>query len=210
MVFFFTSTAIDPPTTIYMGKDKHENEDLIKYAWPQDVWFHVDKLSSAHVYLRMPESIESWEKIPQALLTDCAQLVKANSIEGNKKDNLTIIYTPGKNLKKTGDMAVGQVSFHNDKQVKRVYVLKRENVIVNRLNKTKDEREVDHEQERVDREKKESAERKAAALKQRKEAEELAKKYAEEKASRDYSVLDVDPNDEEARRTAREMMDDFM
>ena len=57
------------------------DEDLIKYAWPQDVWFHVDKLSSAHVYLRMPEDM-SWEAIPQALLVDCAQLVKANSIEG--------------------------------------------------------------------------------------------------------------------------------
>ena len=34
------------------------DEDLIKYAWPQDVWFHVDKLSSAHVYLRMPPSTE--------------------------------------------------------------------------------------------------------------------------------------------------------
>jgi len=81
-----------------MGKDKVESlysheklnyliligfpdEELIKYAWPQDVWFHVDKLSSAHVYLRMPEGM-SWENIPQALLTDCAQLVKANSIEG--------------------------------------------------------------------------------------------------------------------------------
>lgn len=57
------------------------DEDLIKYAWPQDVWFHVDKLSSAHVYLRMPESM-SWESIPESLLIDCAQLVKANSIEG--------------------------------------------------------------------------------------------------------------------------------
>ena len=57
------------------------DEDLIKYAWPQDVWFHVDKLSSAHVYFRMPEGM-TWEAIPQALLTDCAQLVKANSIEG--------------------------------------------------------------------------------------------------------------------------------
>jgi hypothetical protein len=46
----------------------------------------------------MPDGME-WEKIPAALLTDCAQLVKANSIEGNKKDNLTIIYTPGSNLK---------------------------------------------------------------------------------------------------------------
>lgn len=57
------------------------DEDLIKYAWPQDLWFHVDKLSSAHVYLRMPEGM-TWDAIPEALLTDCAQLVKANSIEG--------------------------------------------------------------------------------------------------------------------------------
>lgn len=75
------------------------DEELIKYAWPQDVWFHVDKLSSAHVYLRLPASIPSWDQIPQALLSDCAQLVKANSIEGNKKDDLTIIYTPADNLK---------------------------------------------------------------------------------------------------------------
>lgn len=40
---------------------------------------------------------------------------------------------------------------------------KRENPIVNRLNKTKVERQVDHEQERVDRMKKESAIRRAAA-----------------------------------------------
>jgi predicted ribosome quality control (RQC) complex YloA/Tae2 family protein len=57
------------------------DEDLIKYAWPQDVWFHVDKLSSAHVYLRMPEGM-TWDKIPEEALVDCAQLVKANSIEG--------------------------------------------------------------------------------------------------------------------------------
>ncbi|KAG9091077.1 Coiled-coil domain-containing protein 25 [Ceratobasidium sp. 370] len=79
------------------------DEDLIRYGWPQDVWFHVDKLSSAHVYLRLPPTIESWENIPQELLVDCAQLVKANSIEGNKKDNLTIIYTPWDNLKKKAD-----------------------------------------------------------------------------------------------------------
>lgn len=105
-----------------MGKDKEENEVLIKYAWPQDVWFHVDKLSSAHVYLRMPEMM-IWDNIPESLLNDCAQLVKANSIEGNKKDNLSVIYTPADNLKKTGDMAVGQVSFHDDKRVKRGFCL---------------------------------------------------------------------------------------
>lgn len=29
------------------------DEDLIKWGWPEDVWFHVDKHSSAHVYLRL-------------------------------------------------------------------------------------------------------------------------------------------------------------
>jgi hypothetical protein len=47
----------------------------------EDVWFHADKLSSAHIYLRMNEG-ETWDAIPEDLLIDCAQLTKANSIEG--------------------------------------------------------------------------------------------------------------------------------
>ena len=39
---------------MYMGKDKHENEMLLANGWPEDVWFHVDDLSSAHVYIRLP------------------------------------------------------------------------------------------------------------------------------------------------------------
>ncbi|KIM43066.1 hypothetical protein M413DRAFT_443875 [Hebeloma cylindrosporum] len=210
MVLFFKSTAVDPPAFIYMGRDKVENEELIKYAWPQDVWFHVDKLSSAHVYLRMTEGM-GWESIPEALVTDCAQLVKANSIEGNKKDNITIIYTPASNLKKTGDMAVGQVSFHNDKKVKRVYVEKRENPIVNRLNKTKEERQVDHEQERIDRIKKENAVKRAAAAEKKKQDAELAKAREAEKAARSYdSLFNVEEDEDTPRKTGRELEDDFM
>nr|GAT51003.1 predicted protein [Mycena chlorophos]GAT51005.1 predicted protein [Mycena chlorophos] len=228
MVLFFTSTAHTPPVTIYMGKDKVENEDLIKYALPTDIWFHVDKLSSAHVYLRLPEDSDaspamSWEAIPVPLLTDCAQLVKANSIEGNKKDNLTIIYTPADNLKKTGDMAVGQVSFHNDKRVKRVHVPKRENPIVNRLNKTKVERVVDHEAERIERMRKEGVLRRAAATEQRKADLELAKAREAEKKAKSYDTLweqqqldaelaaDEEGDGEEKQgRSVREMEEDFM
>lgn len=47
-----------------------------------------------------------------------------------------------------------------------VHVPQRENVIVNRLNKTKVEREVDHEQEKIERQKVESAVRRAAAAEQ--------------------------------------------
>lgn len=47
--------------------------------------------------------------------------------------------------------------------IRSVHVPNRENAIVNRLNKTKSERVVDHEQERVDRLKREAAARRAAA-----------------------------------------------
>lgn len=43
---------------------------------------------------------------------------RANTVDiGNKKDNVTVIYTPWSNLKKDGSMAVGQVGFHNQKLV---------------------------------------------------------------------------------------------
>ena len=44
MVFYFTL----PPKAhargfrVYMGRDKYENEDLLKYGWKEDVWFHVE------------------------------------------------------------------------------------------------------------------------------------------------------------------------
>lgn len=69
--------------------------------------FHVDDMSSAHVYLRLPKG-ETMENIPAAILEDCAQLVKANSIQGNKLNNIEIVYTPHTNLKKLPSMEVGQ------------------------------------------------------------------------------------------------------
>jgi hypothetical protein len=58
---------------VYRGEEKVENEVLIANAWPEDVWFfdikcpylaviillrfHVDDFSSAHIYLRLPQSM---------------------------------------------------------------------------------------------------------------------------------------------------------
>jgi NFACT protein RNA binding domain len=41
MVFYFSTNAHkqgEDAWLIYMGKDKYENEDLIKHGWPVDVW----------------------------------------------------------------------------------------------------------------------------------------------------------------------------
>lgn len=64
-------------------------------------------------------------------------MVKANSITGNKMNNVDVVYTMWANLKKTPAMEVGQVSFHRDDDVRKIRVEKRINDIVNRLNKTK-------------------------------------------------------------------------
>ncbi|RYP54055.1 hypothetical protein DL768_001057 [Monosporascus sp. mg162] len=173
MVYCFKSTAVSPAAFIYVGKDKFEN-----------------KLSSAHIYLRLPEG-ESWESIPEDLLTDLAQLTKANSIEGNKKDNVTVIYTPWSNLKKDGSMAVGQVSFKDPRKVKRVLVPQRENPIINRLNKTKEEKHPDLRQEREDRLKELRKRDQAAQLARRKEEARVAKERQEKKWQKEHAYDDL-------------------
>ena len=82
-----------PEIEIYWGFDKYENEDLIKYAWDGDIWFHVDKHSSAHIYVRLM-NYYTVDTMPADLVNEAAQITKQNSIEGCKLDNLTIIYTP--------------------------------------------------------------------------------------------------------------------
>ncbi|KAL0092985.1 hypothetical protein J3Q64DRAFT_1869249 [Phycomyces blakesleeanus] len=211
MVLYFKSNVVDPPVTIYMGRDKFENEDLIKYGFPEDVWyFHVDKLSSAHVYVRLQPG-QTWLDIPEAVVEDCAQLVKANSIEGNKKNNVTIIYTPWDNLKKTPGMETGQVTFFNHKKVKRVIVHERINAIVNRLNKTKDERQVDLMEEKIQRDK---IDRKAAREEEFKENERIRLLALENrKAQQEISNLFDEGNMRSNQRPANgsdDSDDDFM
>ncbi|KAI0124909.1 hypothetical protein BJ170DRAFT_635597 [Xylariales sp. AK1849] len=190
MVYYFTSTVLDPPAYVYVGKDKFENEELIKYGWEEDVWFHVDKLSSAHIYLRLREG-ETWDNVPADLLTDLGQLTKANSIEGNKKDNITVIYTPWSNLKKDGSMAVGQVSFKDQRKVKRILVPQRENAIVNRLNKTKVEKQPDFQQEREDRMRELRKKDQATQQARKKEDARVMKERQEKKWQKDHAYDDL-------------------
>jgi len=138
MVLYFTCLS-DPSIVIYMGKDKYENEELIKYAWPdRDVWFHVADLSSAHVYLRIPEGTKTLKEINPELVQECAQLTKANSIDGSKKDRVGINITWAKNLKKTKGMETGAVSYHTPSDV--LYMkIETDKDMVKKLNKSKDE-----------------------------------------------------------------------
>ncbi|KAI9902334.1 hypothetical protein N3K66_001686 [Trichothecium roseum] len=226
MVYYFTSNVVSPPGFIYVGKDKFENEDLIKHGWEEDIWFHADKLSSAHIYLRLPTAGDSddgdspasppwtWDALPEALLADLAQLTKANSIEGNKKDNVAVVYTPWSNLRKDGSMEVGQVSFKDPRRVRRVLVPQRENPVVNRLNKTKVERKPDLKQEKDDHLRKIRQKDQAAQLARRKEEQKQALEWKQKKYEKDHAYDDLFTEDllegSSNQNRSEDWEDDFM
>jgi len=168
-----------------MGKDKYENEDLIKYGHPEDVWFHVDDLSSAHVYLRMKPDM-TLDDISEDLLLDCASLVKANSISGCKQSSVYVVYTRWKNLQKTASMVDGQVGFHRPENVRRMQVEKN-NAIVNKIIKTKQEMYPDLFQMQQDRLREIQMEKKEQRrqLEKQKRIEDLKKKQEKEEKSYD-------------------------
>jgi hypothetical protein len=125
-----------------------------------------------------------------------------------------VIYTPWSNLMKNASMATGQVSFHNPKLTRKVFVATRQNSIVNRLNKTRVEKYPDlraekeeylkqkRQEERRIREEKKTVEKKA-----NKEREEL--KWQKEHA---YDDLMSDERIEQSNNQDRDpgFLDDFM
>lgn len=170
-----------------MGKDKFENEDLIKWGLPIDIWFHVDGYSSAHVYLRLPSSEYNIDNIPETVLQECFQLVKNNSIEGCKFKSVKICYTPWANLEKSINMEVGAVGYKNNKEVKYAYVEK-DRDIVKALNKTMVEKMVDLEMENMQYHKEQQALKKKVyeEAKKKKEIEDSEKKVMISEKKFDY------------------------
>ncbi|KZV24904.1 coiled-coil domain-containing protein 25 [Dorcoceras hygrometricum] len=215
MVFYFKARPDSGDYTIFMGLDKYENEELIKYGFIEDIWFHVDKMSSAHVYLRLHKG-QTIDDIPEGVLEDCVQLVKANSIQGNKVNNIDVVYTPWQNLKKTPSMEIGQVGFHNTKMVRTVRVEKRANETVNRLNRTKVERTPDLKAEREAVNAAERSERKQQ-LRDKKRRDELDKVEKERQAElRSYKNLMVaekmtsNKDIASTNKSLQELEEDFM
>lgn len=164
MVFFF-DVGDDTATgragfTVYMGKDSAENDALIEFGWRSDVWFHVDSLSSAHVYLRFPAETALCgceqprcgcllEQLPDDITDEMCQLVKANSISGTKMASVSVVYTPHSNLRKEGNMKEGSVSFHSA-AYRRLKLVEKDRALVKRLEKTRREAFPDLQRDRME------------------------------------------------------------
>ena len=179
----------DPRFTIYLGKDKYENEELIKYGFPIDVWFHVDNYSSAHVYLRLPDDI-TFTNIPKDVLDECCQIVKDSSKEGRKLDKVTVCYTPWDNLKKTNSMEIGEVGFKDQHKVNYVSNVTKNNEILKRLKKNTIEKEVDYAAEKESYNLEQKNKMKKILEEQKKKEKEEIKKAKELKKEQHFEYID--------------------
>ncbi len=115
---------------------------------------------------------------------------------------------------KNASMTTGQVSFHDHKMTKKVLVPARQNLIVNRLNRTKTEKFPD-----LNNEKKEDLKQKrkveGLALEEKKTREKQEKKEREEKRwQKDHAYDDLMNEDEIAASSNQDrdadFLDDFM
>ncbi|CAE7677738.1 ccdc25 [Symbiodinium sp. KB8] len=230
-VFFFTCS--DPRYVVYMGKDKYENEELLKYGFPEDIWFHVDKLSSAHVYLRLPPGsldlsgankaeakqrlLDAIASVPEEIMMEMAQLTKENSIEGCKAAQCDIVYTPFLNLKKEDRMEVGQVGFKEESFRTLIKHVAKDKDIVKRLEKTRVEKTVDLAKEKEEHDNEEKARRRKVIEERKKAEKEETKRHLEEKELKSYAALqhlekssNVGVSKTGSIEECREIEDDFM
>mmetsp|Transcript_72885 Transcript_72885/g.206145 ORF Transcript_72885/g.206145 Transcript_72885/m.206145 type:complete len:232 (+) Transcript_72885:106-801(+) len=231
MVFFFTCS--DPQYVVYMGRDKFENEELLKYGFPEDIWFHVDKLSSAHVYLRLPPGSmdlsgvkdkaqgkkmlqSALSSVPEKIVSEMCQLTKANSIDGCKAAECDVVYTPFLNLKKEERMDTGQVGFKDEAFRILVRNVEKDKDIVKALEKTRCEKKVDFVKEKEQRDNEERTRRRKFIEEEKRLKKEEENKHREEKELKTYAVmesLEKAPNLVNKSGTVeecRELEEDFM
>ncbi len=150
------------------------------------------------------------DDIAPALVEDCAQLVKANSIRGNKLNNIDVVYTMWNNLKKTGNMDVGQVGFKCDRDVRKIRIERRCNEIINRLNKTERRvTQVDFRLQREERDRIEREQQKDIIRQQRLADANEMERREREKRERGYENVMV-PEKMQSNRDDGNDSDDFM
>lgn len=102
--------------TIFIGKNNIQNDYIsLKFASPNDVWFHAQKIHGSHVLLKNPENLDI-DEIPENVLFNCAKLAKENS-KASDSLNVCIDYCLAKFVKKASGAKPGMVIYNNFKTI---------------------------------------------------------------------------------------------
>ncbi|KAK8086323.1 JLP2 DnaJ-Like Protein 2 [Apiospora phragmitis] len=209
MVYYFTSAAVTPAAYVYVGKDKFENEELIKHGWEEDVWYVPRRQALLGPHLPAPARGRDLGRDPGAPgggpgAADQGELDRGQQ-EGQRDGHLHALVEP----KKDGSMAVGQVSFKDPRKVRRVLVPERENAVVNRLNKTKVERHPDLRQEKEDRQKELRKRDNSAQQARKKEEARIMKERAEKKWQKEHAYDEIFSEENMAQSSNQDRDEDW-
>lgn len=84
--------------TIFVGRDKNENDKLLKESAQNDLWFHLEDQSSPHIVLKN-DFCEA--KVPKRCLNYVGTLFQ--HYKGKLAKHYTVIWTEIKNVKCTDE-----------------------------------------------------------------------------------------------------------
>jgi len=98
--------GLNEEITFHVGKSAAGNFEIIDNANENDLWFHIDNESSAHVVASIPENID--RKKLKYIIKQGAILCKQNS--RFKKVAADVIYTKIKNIEKTSIVGMVRVT----------------------------------------------------------------------------------------------------
>jgi predicted ribosome quality control (RQC) complex YloA/Tae2 family protein len=94
---------------VYIGKNNKQNDYLtLKFAKPDDIWFHAQKIHGSHVILKT----NGQDEIPEEVLFECAKLAKENSRSGSSS-NVPVDYCKVKFIKRSPSGKLGMVNYIN-------------------------------------------------------------------------------------------------
>lgn len=94
---------------ILIGRNAKENHKIIRMSHPDDTWFHLNHISSAHIILQ-----NKGQLIPKKYLYQVASLLF--NYKTSVPPNVKVIYTEVKNVKCT--TTPGEVTTSNVKYLK--------------------------------------------------------------------------------------------
>lgn len=100
---------------IKVGINDKENWTLIDNSYPEDLWFHLDDFSSAHVVISQDTNSQEEIFYPNQIIGLAANYCKSNSKNGKNLHKVKIVYTEIKNLKKGKE--VGSVYISKQKYI---------------------------------------------------------------------------------------------
>ncbi len=95
--------------TIHIGQSAQENENIIRSANPNDLWFHLDGMSGPHIIIHT-----QGDSIPKRHFTILGTLFR--TYKRGLSSRFTVIYTEVRNVKLTN--VLGSVLTRNVKTIK--------------------------------------------------------------------------------------------